>query len=76
MQIATKYTIDVTEYDSKEHYYPIYKTRAIVIAESASEAIRKAIERTPLKKYGRVQKGEIITSEDFFVKEVENGTEI
>ena len=49
MQIATKYTIHVTEYDSKEHYYPLYKTRAIVIAESASEAIRKAIERTPLK---------------------------
>mgnify|MGYP003590640326 FL=1 len=69
MQIATKYTIDVTEYVSKEPYYPLYKTRAIVIAESASEAIRKAIERTPLKKYGRVQKGEIITSEDFFVTE-------
>ena len=32
---------------------------------------QEAIERTPLKKYGRVQKGEVITSEDFFAKEVE-----
>ena len=75
MQIATKYTIDVTEYDPTGYYYSIYKTRAIVIAESASEAIRKAIERTPLKNYGRAQKGEVITSEDFFVKETEIGTE-
>lgn len=37
-----------------------------MIAESASEAIRKAIERTPLKNYDRAQKGIVITSEDFF----------
>ena len=71
MQIATKYTIDVTEYGPIGYYYSIYKTRVIVIAESASEAIQKAIERTPLKNYGRAQKGEVITSEDFFVKAVE-----
>ena len=71
MQIATKYIIDVTEYDQTGYYHSTYKTRAIVIAESASEAIRKAIERTPLKNYDRAQKAEIITSEDFFVKEVE-----
>ena len=76
MQIATKYTIDVTEYDQTGYYRSAYKTRAIVIAESASEAIRKAIERTPLKNYDRAQKGEIITSEDFFVKETENDTEV
>ena len=71
MQIATKYTIDVTEYDQTGYYHSTYKTRVIVIAESASEAIRKAIERTPLKNYDRAQKTEIITSEDFFVKAVE-----
>ena len=71
MQVATKYTIDVIEYDPTGYYYSIYKTRVIVIAESASEAIQKAIERTPPKNYGREQKGEVITSEDFFVKEVE-----
>ena len=76
MQIATKYTIDVTEYDPTGYYYSIHKTRVIVIAESASEAIQKAIERTPLKNYGRVQKGEVITSEDFFVKETENDSKI
>ena len=75
MQIATKYTIDVIEYDPR-YRYSIYKTRVIVIAESASEAIRKAIERTPIKGYSSAQKGEVITSEDFFVKEVENDTEI
>ena len=64
MQIATKYTIDVTEYDPR--LYLKYKKRVVVIAESASEAIRKAIERTPLKNYGRAQKAEVITSEDFF----------
>ena len=69
MQIATKYTIDVIEYDTTGYYYSIYKTRVIVIAESASEAIQKAIDRTPLKNSGRAQKGEIITSEDIFVKE-------
>lgn len=67
MQIATKYIIDVTEYDQTGYYPSKYKTRAIVIAESASEAIRKAIERTPLKNYDRAQKAEILTSEDFFV---------
>ena len=72
MQIATKYIIDVTEYDQTGYYHSTYKTRVIVIAESASEAIRKAIERTPLKNYDRAQKAEIITSEDFFAKEVEN----
>ena len=66
MEITTKYTIDVIEYDPTGYYYSIYKTRVIVIAESASEAIRKAIERTPLKNYDRAQKAEIITSEDFF----------
>ena len=71
MQIATKYIIDVTEYDPTGYYHSTHKTRAIVIAESASEAIRKAIERTPLKNYDRAQKAEIITSEDFFVKAVE-----
>ena len=75
MQIATKYIIDVTEYDQTGYYRSTYTTRVIVIAESASEAIRKAIERTPLKNYDRAQKAEIITSEDFFVKETENGTE-
>ena len=75
MQIATKYIIDVTEYDPTGYYHSIYKTRAIVIAESASEAIRKAIERTPLKRYDRAQKAGIITSEDFFVKEAENDTD-
>ena len=75
MQIVTKYTIDVINYDPR-YYYSIHKTRVIVIAESASEAIRKAIERTPLKKYDRAQKAEIITSEDFFVKEAENDTEV
>ena len=76
MQIATKYTIDVTEYDQTGYYRSTYKTRVIVIAESASEAIRKAIERTPLKNYGRIKKAEIITFEDFFVKETENDTEV
>ena len=76
MQIATKYTIDVTEFNTTGYYSSVDKTRVIVIAESASEAIRKAIERTPLKNYGRGQYGEVITSEDFFVKEVENDTEI
>ena len=75
MQIVTKYTIDVIDYDPRYHY-SIHKTRAIVIAESASEAIRKAIERTPLKNYGRIKKAEIITFEDFFVKEAENDTEV
>ena len=75
MQIATKYTIDVIEYDPR-YRYSIYKTRVIVIAESASEAIRKAIERTPLKNYGWAQKAKVVTSEDFFVKETENDTEI
>ena len=75
MQIATKYTIDVIEYDPR-YRYSIYKTRVIVIAESASEAIRKAIERTPLKNYGRAQIGEVITSEDYFVKEAENDIEV
>lgn len=76
MQIATKYTIDVIEYDPTGYYYSIYKTRVIVIAESASEAIQKAIDRTPLKNSDRAQKGEIITSEDIFVKEAENDTKI
>lgn len=76
MQIATKYTIDVIEYDLTGYYYSIYKTRVIVIAESASEAIQKAIDRTPLKNSGRAQKGEIITSEDIFVKEAENDAKI
>ena len=76
MQIATKYTIDVTEYDPTGYYYSTYTTRVIVIAESASEAIRKAIERTPLKNHGREQKAEVITSEDFFVKEAENDTKV
>lgn len=76
MQIATKYTIDVIEYDPAGYYYSIYKTRVIVIAESASEAIQKAIDRTPLKNSDRAQKGEIITSEDIFVKEAENDTKI
>ena len=67
MQIATKYIIDVTEYDPTGYYRSTYKTRAIVIAESASEAIRKAIERTPLKNHSGEQKAEVITSEDFFV---------
>ena len=71
MQVATKYTIDVIEYDPTGYYYSIY-TRVIVIAESASEAIRKAIERTPLKNNGWAQKVEVIKSEDFFVKEKEN----
>ena len=75
MQIVTKYTIDVIDYDPR-YYYSIHKTRVIVIAESASEAIRKAIERTPLKNYGRKQKAEVITSEDFFVKEAQNDTEV
>ena len=75
MQIATKYTIDVIDYDPRYHY-SIHKTRVIVIAESASEAIRKAIERTPLKNHGRKQKAEVITSEDFFVKEAQNDTEV
>ena len=79
MQIATKYTIDVIECDpiyNTGFYYPMNKTRVIVIAESASEAIQKAIDRTPLKKSGCAQKGEIITSEDIFVKEAENDTKI
>ena len=75
MQIVTKYTIDVIDYDPR-YYYSIHKTRVIVIAESASEAIRKAIERTPLKNHGREQKAEVITSEDFFVKEAQNDTEV
>ena len=75
MQIATKYTIDVIEYDPR-YRYSISKTRVIVIAESASEAIRKAIERTPIKDYGQAQKAEVVTSEDFFVKETENDTEV
>ena len=76
MQIATKYTIDVTEYDQTGYYHSTYKTRVIVIAESASEAIRKAIERTPLKKYDRAQKQKLSHPKIFFVKEAENDTEV
>lgn len=47
--IATKYTINVIEYDSSGYYYPKYPTKQVVIAQSLDEAERIAIERTPLR---------------------------